>query len=391
MRRVRNGAAQLRILHCPWNIGGHPGMLARFERVLGAQSHSVALTADAYGFVADEILFKQGIQQWGQDLARLALLWRSLRNFDVIHFNFGQTVLESTTVPKVSLSWPVPRVHNLLSLYHYATWLADLPILRAWNKTIVMTYQGDDARQGDYCRAHFEVTHANHVDYYTAESDEWKRRAIKRVDRFADRIYALNPDLLHVLPSRSRFLPYANVDPSDWTVPPDPQNVVPVVAHAPTSRSVKGSQFIIDAVNALQDAGLKFEFILVENMTRDEARRVYERADILVDQLLAGWYGGLAVELMALGKAVVSFIRDEDLGFVPGALVGDLPVVRATPQSIASVLRELLTTRRHQLPELGRRGRQFVETWHDPQKIAEATLHDYRSLVARRRWWRRVE
>lgn len=258
--------------------------------------------------------------------------------------------------------------------------MADLPILKALGKTVVMTYQGDDARQGDFCRQKFAITLAHHVDYYTPLSDEWKRRAIQRISRFADRIYGLNPDLMHVLPPQSRFLPYANVDPAEWVPTGATGNVRPLVVHAPTHRAAKGTGFILDAVEALMRDGVDFDFVLVENMTRDEARKLYQRADLLIDQLLAGWYGGLAVELMALGKPVVSYIRHDDLKFIPQEMARDLPVVSADPGSILGVLRELLTNKRAELPVLGVRSRKFVETWHNPSEIAASVVEDYRGL-----------
>ena len=45
--------------------------------------------------------------------------------------------------------------------------------------------------------------------------------------------------------------------------------------------------------------------------TTTEARERYERADIVVDQLNAGWYGLFAIEAMALGKPVVTSLHED--------------------------------------------------------------------------------
>jgi hypothetical protein len=112
---------------------------------------------------------------------------------------------------------------------------------------------------------------------------------------------------------------------------------------------------------------------------------MYARADLLVDQLLAGWYGGLAVELMALGKPTICYIREEDLKFIPEAMRAELPIINATPSTIYDILKEWLTVRRHMLPELGQRCRHYVETWHDPLKIAARLKSDYEEIVASKR------
>ena len=155
-----------------------------------------------------------------------------------------------------------------------------------------------------------------------------------------------------------------------------------MVLHAPTRRSIKGTSLILDAVRRLEGDGLDFEFVLVEGLSWAKARRLYERADLLVDQLFAGWYGGLAVELMALGKPVICFLREKDLNYLPQAMRRDLPVIPTTPEDVYRTLRLYLTERRHELPEIGRRSRVFVEAWHDPAKIAARLKRDYEEVLA---------
>ena len=66
--------------------------------------------------------------------------------------------------------------------------------------------------------------------------------------------------------------------------------------HAPTARAIKGTHHVLAALDALRAEGVDFDLELVEGRTQAEAREVYARADLVVDQLMLGWYGGLAVE-----------------------------------------------------------------------------------------------
>lgn len=372
------GRRPLRVLHCPNNIAGNPAALARAEREAGLDSICVALGPSAFGYAADEMLWDDDTLPSSQKARlRAQLLHRALRDFDIVHFNFGQTIAPP---PR-----PVPQGSGALAhargAVNRSLWLGDLPVLRAAGKVVVVTFQGDDARQGDFCRR-FPVNASEHVDahYYTPTSDRLKRTAIRRFDRYADLIYSLNPDLLHVLPPRANFLPYASVDPRDWSPAPAPANPRPVVLHAPTHRGVKGTRFILDAVDTLQREGLDFEFILVEGLTHAEAKALYARADVLVDQLLLGWYGALAVELMALAKPVICYLRDGDLRFLSDGMRADLPIVTADPASIATTLRRVLLMSPGERAELGERGRRYVERWHDPQRIALRLAADYTAV-----------
>lgn len=51
----------------------------------------------------------------------------------------------------------------------------------------------------------------------------------------------------------------------------------------------------------------------MENIPHDKVHELYEKTDLAVDELLVGWYGAFAVEMMALGKPVVCYIREEEL------------------------------------------------------------------------------
>ena len=40
-----------------------------------------------------------------------------------------------------------------------------------------------------------------------------------------------------------------------------------------------------------------------------KALKIYEEADIVIDQVLIGWYGGFGVEVMKMGKPLAVYIR----------------------------------------------------------------------------------
>lgn len=376
---------RIRVLHCPTDVGGHPPGLARAEREIGLDSWCVTLEQHYSAYGSDEVLFRLGDGAAKRQARRLALLRRALRDFDVIHLNFGQSILSPPMPPLPGATGP--RVlREAYTLYTRLLGMRDLHLLRRAGKGIVVTYQGDDARQGDRARATQEISIAHEVgpDYYTPRSDRAKRRMIAQVARTAHRIHYLNPDLAHVLPARATFLSYASVDPRRWTPPPRAPGVgdTVTVVHAPTHREVKGTRHVIDAVDALRAEGVPVELVLVEGMSREDARRTYERADILVDQLLAGWYGGLATELMALGRPVITYMREGDLGCLPGDMRRQIPLISATPTTIRDVLREWVVSRRGELAVVGAAARAFVERWHEPRAIARTLADEYRAVLA---------
>ena len=92
--------------------------------------------------------------------------------------------------------------------------------------------------------------------------------------------------------------------------------------------------------------------------------------------MLAGWYGGLAVETMAMGKPVACYIRDEDLGCLPAGMRGDMPVLRLSLDALEADLERIIGDPAR-LQEHGQHGREYVMRWHNPRRIAAAMVAAY--------------
>ena len=376
----------LRVLHCPTGVGGHPQALCRIERAAGLSSRSVVFGVSPVGYIADEEVPRSGFRFISSEIRRWTLLKEAIRDYDIIHFNFGTSLMpHPDRLLYLKTNWLKYGFKLIYNIYARAFELSDLPKLKNAGKKIVVTYQGDDARQWDYCLDNFRLTHASEVEpvYRRKIQDEGARKRISEFDRYADIIYALNPDLLHVLPTRAQFFPYAHPNIDEWQfcgVEVNTNRPLRII-HAPSNPLVKGTRFIEEAVAILKQEGLSFEYIKIEGMTNNEARIIYEQADVLVDQLLCGWYGGLSAELMALGKPVVCYIRDQDLHFLPDEMAQNLPIIKADPDTITSVLRRLITAPRNDLAEAGRRCRAFVERWHNPIAIGGRVRSDYEAVM----------
>jgi glycosyltransferase involved in cell wall biosynthesis len=250
---------------------------------------------------------------------------------------------------------------------------------------VVVHYQGDDARQGDYLLQHYDVSIATQVPrgYYSPETDAFKRRQIAWMGRRAQVIYAVNPDLMNVLPDSAEFVPYGHVPIQDWRPSfTQAEHERLVFAHAPSNRGVKGTDLILDALHRLAGEGYAFDLDLIEGVSNETALDRYRRADVVIDQLYAGWYGGVALEAMALGKPVVAYLRESDLRFLPAGMAAELPILRATPSTITDDLRSILEMSRTELVDRAKASRAFVEHWHDPVAITARIADGYRRAIA---------
>jgi glycosyltransferase involved in cell wall biosynthesis len=148
----------------------------------------------------------------------------------------------------------------------------------------------------------------------------------------------------------------------------------PLVVHAPSNRAKKGTQHVIDAC-----AQLPVDLDIVEGVPHEQARERYARADIVVDQLNAGWHGVFALEAMALGKPVISHLKHDVVERSAEAFGVRVPIVPATAETLVETLRPLVEepARRR---ELGTAGRAYVERVHDIGVVADRLLDIYRSI-----------
>ncbi len=354
--RMRN----LRILHAPHSIVGNAFMLSRAERALGHKSDTMVFCTPPQGYEADIVLELDKVTRKKAYIISISFFLKALLRYEIFHFNFGGSLFS--------------YLDRLI--------LKDLPLLRKMGKKIVFTFQGCDARSKEYCLQNF-ATSACHVcdyEYCTPEENRNRRLRIETIAKHAHKIYVLNPDLLHVLP-RAEFLPYGSVDLSIWHPPGENMKPEPppfLVLHAPSSRTLKGTAHVVNAVENLRKMNIPVELLLVENIPHNHAREYYQRAHIAVDQLLGGWYGAFAVEAMALGIPTLCYIRDEDLSYVPFG--GQLPIVKTSADTLSADILRLIDNVQLR-KEIGIQSRDFVERFHNPVTVARKLIDDYMSLL----------
>jgi hypothetical protein len=336
-------AESSRILHAPADVGGHAFGLSRAERELGYQSDVVVNAPGPFGYGFDiDLEAGAGHPVWLRLARRARFLARAAHRYDVFHFNFGQTLL---------------TVRQLGRVFDELAWL------KRRGKTVLVTYQGCDVRPKAACPCRRPHCYAE---------DRYRLPAARRALDLADRVFYLNPDLRTWLPG-AHFTPYASVDARQIDQVAMPARDDLIIVHAPTDVDVKGTQFVVRAVEALRAEGSPIRLDLVEGVTHDEVVRRVAAGDVFVDQLRLGWYGAAAAEAMAVGRPVLCYIREDEPGDNPFGT--ELPIVRTTPQTLVADLRRLAVDRELRRA-LGEDGRSFVLRRHDPREIARAILAD---------------
>jgi glycosyltransferase involved in cell wall biosynthesis len=308
----------VRVTHCPVNTAGIPWTNVQALRGRGVDARLVVF--NRYGLHPEADidlersggLLRQQLTQW-RAFARLA------PQTDVFHFYFGLTL-----VPKS----------------------VQFALLRLLGKRSVMHFLGSDIRG----RRPDELA--------------WAKRAGARV--------VGSYDAIRWVPDAEVIPPGIDVSAIEPAPPSDRER--PVVLHAPSSRTRKGTDSVIAAC-----AALDVELDIVEGLDHREAFERYRRADIVVDQLNAGWYGVFAIEAMALGKPVVTFLHDEAVRRTQDAFGLEVPIVGATKETLADVLRPLVASP-DERRRIGAASRAYAEEVHGLDRMTDRLLALYAGL-----------
>ena len=298
----------MRVLHCPVNTAGIPWANVEALRRRGIDAQLVVFERYKLHHEADWSLDRKGglvRKQMTQWRAFMKLLPR----YDIFHFYSSVTL-----VPK-SVQFRILHALGKKGIYHYL---------------------GSDIRG--------------------------KTREQLAYGLAADAEIVGSYDAIRWVPHADVVLPGVEVSRIEPAVPGD--RTRPVILHAPSSRRRKGTEHVIAACEGL-DADLE----IVEGLPHEEAFARFRNADIVVDQLNAGWYGVFAIECLALGKPIVTFLHDEAVRRTEEAYGVEVPIRSATADTLREALRPLVADAALRR-SVGAASRAYAEQLHDIDKIA---------------------
>jgi hypothetical protein len=350
----------MRVLHLPQNIASLPSHSVRGLRQIGVNASSLMISnAPVQSAEGLKVISPRTNRSIDRRLAK----WNWFRQFlaeairaNVIHWYYGRSVMFGG----LDLAW-IAALHK--------------PALVEWMGSDIRNPEVEFADNPYYAQAYRAG-----YEYASTEGEDNSRRAQTRFTRAgfafgADRglfqyvIQDLHPGV-HVIPRRIVLEDYEPVYPSL-------NQTVPLILHSPTAPVAKGTSAVLRAVEVAQSM-YPFEFRLVQGMPHDQAMKLMERADIILDQFVLGDYGMATLEAMAYGKPVICYIK-KSLADLYGP---ELPVVNATQETLAETLLSLLRNAR-QRQELGRLGRAYVQQHADMKVIAPRMVEVYQGLIAK--------
>ncbi len=342
----------MRIFHGPANTAGAAGILAKAQREIGVEAFSYCMPTP-YQYQVDRTL--QAQRQFDRTIELLLFLLKERLRFDVFQFYFGTSLTFQN--------------------------LQDIPWLKRLGKKVFFYFAGCDIRDSKHTIETYEFSACKH--HWPMACSANRKKAIEVAQKYADGVFVSTPDLLEFMPGStllpqpidmSYFLPLRDKALATATRQAKEQDPIRIV-HAPSDRQIKGTIYLEQAVAELQEAGYQIDLKLIENTPYEETLRIGAEADIIVDQLLIGAYGTFAVEMMALGKPVICYIREDLQKYYSP----NMPLISANPKTITQTIKDVIH-KRGKWAEIGQQGMSFAEQTHDSQIIAKTMIESYRKI-----------
>lgn len=336
----------LKILHLPINWSGAPMDYSLALRKRGHRSRHLTLTTKptVLNFNSDiSLTYEKTVK----NLLRLLFttIW-ALFYFEIFHF-YGRGFVTLRLKPSNSfIEQQFERLH--------------LPFLKLLRKKIYFSFLGCDMRMPDINKSLCPQCPFSKYQWYK----DMKWRALGIINRYADGVFL--PPALELFKYVSR--PYRlriAIDTTQFEYVGISGNLdSPKIVHAPTHNIKKGTSHVLEAIRKLKDEKYQFQFGLYRNIPHEEFLRELKEADIILDQFIGGSFGKFALESMAIGKPVFCYMKEEYLPYFP-----DLPIVSTKKEEIFRRLRFFLDNP-HELVEISKKSRKYVEEYHDSLKIA---------------------
>ncbi|MEZ4938239.1 MAG: hypothetical protein R2799_11665 [Crocinitomicaceae bacterium] len=148
------------------------------------------------------------------------------------------------------------------------------------------------------------------------------------------------------------------------------------ICHAPSQKDVKGTKYIIQAIDQLINQGYPIKFDLIENVPHSEALKRIAKSDIFIDQLNLGAYGMAALEGLSLNKTVLCFIKKDNIPNYPE----DCPILNVNKDNIQSCLKDLLN-HPEKIYETGSKGRNYVDRYHSTRALIPELIKIYQHEI----------
>jgi len=296
--------------------------------------------------------------------------YRSMLNFivfvfkyDIFHFISGETLL----------------TRKLRSFEMFVYWLL--------RKRVIMQFVGADIRSYKY----LEWKDKNIMTFLEGEDVKdktlsWQKKMISDSLKYANTILVSTPDLLEIIPTAVYYPVMIDVkkflQELDENRPDNVNTKEITILHCPSNKQVKGTYYIHESLDrVIKTSQYTIKLILPTQkkhsdgtpyaIDRYELFKLFQEADIIIDQLIIGWYGLQSIEGLLAGKEVICYVDEKLKSYI----YPQCPIHLADAKSIDSVINNCIeNVMKNGKPTYNQDQINWVEKYHTIENNQQALL-----------------
>lgn len=233
------------------------------------------------------------------------------------HYFIGGKSKFSSFLSCVKTLYRELQYEKIYSHARHVPFSIDLIVSKAMGKDIIIHYHGTDIRNKKHPFIHRMLT---------------------------NEFYVSTPDLLKYVPD-AVWIPN-KISLESHIAKCQKHNPIRVL-HAPSNRSIKGTQYILDAVNQIKTIGYNIDFKILEKTPHDKVLSEMSRSDIVIDWINSDYniYGVVSIEAMSMGKPVICSINHD--------YYDECPIIKADENNIKDVLLKVINMSNNDLRKIG--------------------------------------
>ena len=262
-------------------------------------------------------------------LISFSFFLKALWKYDLLIFISGETILS----------------HKLMCFEFF--------LYKIFRKKITMIFVGSDIRNNEYLKWKEKTMSFNLLEHEVSTwSSTLQKKLVRLASQFSGSILVSSPDLLQLIPTAKYFPLILDVDRFlEMFQKSSVKNQSDVISimHIPSNYMLKGSETILKILDEIKNIyGERVELILPSkkqyredipySLNKSELMNCYRRADIVIDQILIGWYGMQSLEAIYLGKKCLCYIDDSLKDFIPK----DCPIIKTDAFTLKNDLIRLI-------------------------------------------------
>ena len=352
----------LKILHmAPQNYAGVPYDFFRMHIKCGDESHLITYHKNQLNFPEDICLDlplpkNKAASFW----RRKKMLGQEAAARNSFHYFKPKNIIEKFYFSVSDLSRK-SKAEEMIEKYelqkydiiHYDAGLdlfRDSSLAQRWKrqgKKIICCYYGSDLRIRGIIKELDDISDLN----ITTEYDH----------------LSLKKDLEYI------FYPY---DPSELPRKKENDSGRIRIVHSPTNRKYKGTELIISVIDKIKEKH-DVEFLLLENMPREQVLEIKSGCDISIDQVggnMGGTgYGKAGIESLAMGIPTITNMTDDYKAWLP-----ENPFITANNRDELFKVLEGLLSSADLREEYGLKGKAWVQKFHGYDNVNSRLMELYK-------------